>query len=445
VPARKPIFTLILALLALALSATAAQGAVTIGSTLESDVDSGLGCGPKPTFIQTELAGRALASPMDGVITRWRIKYISGPSSFESEQLRVVRPRPGGRWLGAGTSPHVPFPVHMGGGGEVRENEVRLPVKAGDMLGLDPSDASGMGNAATVSAFANNSNATLNSFRPRIRDGEESSFSSGCFAGIAEELLINADVEPDADGDGLGDETQDSDVDSDGLTGAEDNCTGISNPDQRDSDGDGLGDACEEDADGDGVAGVRDNCPTVASPTQADLDGDAQGDACDSDDDGDGVSDDAEAAIGGSPRNPDSDGDGLGDLADPCPAEPAPGGDGCPGARGGSAQLRGVPARMTLAAFLKGVRARFSSSARMAADLELRATARSTRVSAARRFEVTLARRSLGFGTGARSALLRPRRALLGRSRRFRAELRVTAVARDGSRISFTRPIRVAP
>ena len=80
----------------------------------------------------------------------------------------------------------------------------------------------------------------------------------------------------------------------------------------------------------------------------------------------------------------------------------------------------------------------FSSSKRMAADLELQATVRSTGISAAaRRFELTLARRSLRFGTGSRRALLRPQRRLLGRSRRFSVQLLVTASARDGSRVTL--------
>lgn len=442
--ARSPLPTLILALLALALPAAGAQGAVTIGSSLSSDVMIGLSCMPTPTFIQTALPDRQLASPLDGVITRWRIKYFGGPQqAFESYQLRVLRPVAGGGWLGAGMSPFVAFPVFSNPAGEVKETGVRLPVRAGDMLGLDAADGQDS-SFETLYAFAPRPDASLYSFSPQIRDGEERGTGPGCVQGGSYELLMNADVEPDADRDGLGDETQDADADDDGV-GAGDNCPGIANPDQRDSDGDGLGDACEEDADGDGVPNVRDNCPTVASPNQADLDGDALGDACDSDDDGDGVSDAGEAAIGSNPRSADSDGDGLGDLADRCPAEPGHGAGGCPGAREGSPKLRGVPARMRLAAFLKGVRARFSSSTRMAADLELRARVRSTAVSAARRFELTLARRSLGFGTGARRAVLRPSRRLVGRSRRFRAQLRVTATARDGSRVLLVRTIRVTP
>jgi len=58
------------------------------------------------------------------------------------------------------------------------------------------------------------------------------------------------------------------DLDSDGACDTQDNCQGVTNPDQLDSDNDGLGDAC-------------DNCPTVAGANQFDGDGDGVGSLCD--------------------------------------------------------------------------------------------------------------------------------------------------------------------
>jgi hypothetical protein len=47
------------------------------------------------------------------------------------------------------------------------------------------------------------------------------------------QLDVSATLEPDADNDGFGDESQD-------------NCPGVPNPDQTDVDGDGIGGACED-------------------------------------------------------------------------------------------------------------------------------------------------------------------------------------------------------
>jgi hypothetical protein len=60
----------------------------------------------------------------------------------------------------------------------------------------------------------------------------------------------------------------DADVDADGLTVCEDNCSLVYNPDQADFDNDGVGDPC-------------DNCLWVYNPEQDDTDENGVGDACD--------------------------------------------------------------------------------------------------------------------------------------------------------------------
>lgn len=71
------------------------------------------------------------------------------------------------------------------------------------------------------------------------------------------------------------------DTDGDGVSDATDNCPSTDNPDQADFDGDGIGDVCDPDDDNDGVDDTADNCPLQANADQADDDRDGLGNACD--------------------------------------------------------------------------------------------------------------------------------------------------------------------
>jgi hypothetical protein len=74
----------------LALGASPASGAVTIGSPLSFDPnDSG---GGEQTYVQIGLPGSAIAtSPINGVITRWRARGFTQGADPAEIRLRVMR------------------------------------------------------------------------------------------------------------------------------------------------------------------------------------------------------------------------------------------------------------------------------------------------------------------------------------------------------------------
>lgn len=157
-----------------------------------------------------------------------------------------------------------------------------------------------------------------------------------------------ADVCYDSDGDGYGDpgytqscpedncpdvyNTDQADVDVDGVGDVCDNCPYANNPDQTDIDLDGIGDDCDEctDTDGDGFGDPgyasntcpEDICPEMYNPDQLDSDGDGIGDVCDvcpydaaNDSDADGICADVDnCPVIYNPGQEDGDGDGIGDA-----------------------------------------------------------------------------------------------------------------------------------
>jgi hypothetical protein len=136
-----------------------------------------------------------VTSPINGVIVRWRIKMGNMTTPVA---LRVTRPGNSSTRTGVGTSATVTPPINT-----TWEFATQLPVQAGDALGVNygPGNFKGLSGLTGVTALA---------WNPALADGEPPrAGGSSPF-----ELLVNADVEPDCDNDGFGDETQDPDISS---------------------------------------------------------------------------------------------------------------------------------------------------------------------------------------------------------------------------------------
>ena len=190
----------------------AAGGAVTIGSDLGSSEEFLLSCPTTDpcTGVQNALPGRQITSPIDGVVVRWRVGDGTGSMAF-----RVVRSA-GGAFTGVGRSdtvtPSVP-PSPVGAPPTVSTFATRVPIRTGDFIGIDlPTPDSALGQRTVGGA-------TVLGFVPVLGDGE----TRAPQASLPDtEGLLNADIEPDADRDGFGDESQDlcaKDAATQGLCG----------------------------------------------------------------------------------------------------------------------------------------------------------------------------------------------------------------------------------
>ena len=128
---------------------------------------------------------------------RWRARSHSLPPGNFAPTFRIVRSAPNG-YAGAGSSGPVPA---YGGVGEF---PTRLSIRKDDYIGIDlPVKI----NTCGPCVAAVSGGGTEARWRPVLIDNELPGRPPDAGGGNA--LLINADVEPDTDGDGFGDETQD--------------------------------------------------------------------------------------------------------------------------------------------------------------------------------------------------------------------------------------------
>jgi hypothetical protein len=107
-----------------------AQASTLVGSCLASAPDNHFNCGDTCTEVLVALepslqAQGGIASPLDGVVVRWRIRVgdnLTGPMMF-----RIARPAGGpGQYTGAGTSPVVTPALN-----QATAYEAQMPIRAG--------------------------------------------------------------------------------------------------------------------------------------------------------------------------------------------------------------------------------------------------------------------------------------------------------------------------
>src|SRR5204863_277396 len=139
--------------------------------------------------------GALVASPIDGVVVRWRVKDYTGPGDPIRPTFRVLRATGAATFTGAGSAGPVPGFHGLG------EFAARLPIRAGDRIGVDTP-------CAPQNFLGVISGGGYDQWSPTLGDGEAPGRPPS-YTNTSNSLLINADVEPDADADGFGDETQD--------------------------------------------------------------------------------------------------------------------------------------------------------------------------------------------------------------------------------------------
>jgi IPT/TIG domain/PASTA domain len=164
---------------ALLVAATAQASTITVGSVLPPG-STATEFKSVETFFNTALPekGANLTSPVSGAIVRWRMQDPAGGPFY----LRVLRPNGSGGYMAAGTS----NPVTPSGSG-LQTFTANLPVQAGDLIGVDPTNISDKIGVAEVAG------ASFGFIFPPPFDGATVA-PSGSEAG--KEIELSAEVQP---------------------------------------------------------------------------------------------------------------------------------------------------------------------------------------------------------------------------------------------------------
>ena len=130
---------------ALALAPAAGAETVTLGSTAGTPTQTLCSAGLECTYLPfNNVYSPSLVVPFDGTITSFA---INSGSTGGTVKLRVLRPASGGRFTGAGTS----APATIAGG--VQDATTSLPVRTGDLIGLENDNSAILFDTGTLTTF----------------------------------------------------------------------------------------------------------------------------------------------------------------------------------------------------------------------------------------------------------------------------------------------------
>jgi hypothetical protein len=215
---KRPIIAALASLAACLVFASVSSAAVTFGSRLTENPGTSLCEDPLPlnpgdingtcTMVMFQVPTapngdvKVQPAPISGVITKFRIKALgdSGPATatFRLANVTANPNDPSAIATSAGTGPTVQIPEDTGQDVPITQVGARLPVSAGQFLAVD-------GSANLKALHVSDGDKWTYIYAPPLVDGQAGRDSTK----VTEELLAQADIEPDADHDGFGDETQD--------------------------------------------------------------------------------------------------------------------------------------------------------------------------------------------------------------------------------------------
>jgi hypothetical protein len=157
--------------------------------------------GSDSLYVQTALSGGSTALPARGVVVRWRVLSVPTAPSALSYQLRVLAPSGGGYTVTDSSVEETLAKNLSAEAGAIGRFATRLPVPAGGYVGIATGPL-----LAAPTLFSAPGN-TMS----KLADGADgTSYASLPATSTTSIVGYDADIEPDVDGDGYGDVSQDS-------------------------------------------------------------------------------------------------------------------------------------------------------------------------------------------------------------------------------------------